>query len=578
MSADQNDLWVFRDARKTISRISLLGDLHSALQRLFDDPQNRQLYYNALIQAGELESALADSDSESTESLADLTDALAFAAFRGSLDKVKQLANALDHIACPNQLITSPSEGFAYYALNPLDIAKPAQESVAPHRPAAVIGIRSIGTTLSAVATAALISNGYRAARITVRPEGDPYDRVLRFTPPQSDWIKKLKENAAQFLVVDEGPGRSGSTFLSVGEALVSFGIAAEDIVLLGSREPDLNTLCAQEAASRWKKFEFRTFSPETCNGFRDCTYIGGGEWRKHFLSAESSWPACWPQMERLKFLSQDRSQLFKFDGLGPAGDAVRNRAHALAAAGFGCAIEDVGEGFSRYPVIDGSSLHFSNISAAILERIARYCAFRSAEFQVEHGTTPEPLAEMLRVNLLREFEWEIDFDPELLRPQNMVVVDGRMNPHEWLGTANGRLLKTDGATHGDDHFFPGLTDIAWDIAGAAVEWNLDSDALEFLLSRYRLLTGEDLHQRLQVFLLAYSVFRLAWCKMALPSVRGTAEEFCLTQAYRYYREHIETQLPQGIDAVRRDFRTTPRRDKSGINACQAQRGIQSVP
>src|SRR5438552_19026400 len=94
----------------------------------FDDPQDRQLYYNALIQAGELESALADSNSESTESLADLTDALAFAAFGGGLDKVKQLANALDHIACPNQLTTSPSEGFAYYALNPLDIAKPAQE------------------------------------------------------------------------------------------------------------------------------------------------------------------------------------------------------------------------------------------------------------------------------------------------------------------------------------------------------------------------------------------------------------------------------------------------------------------
>lgn len=577
MSADQNDLWVFRDARKTVSRSSLLGDLHSALRRLFDDPQNRQLYYNALIQTGELESALADSNSESTESLTDLTDALAFAAFGGGLDKVKQLANALDHIACPNQLIASPSEGFAYYALNPLDIATPAQESVAPHRPAAVIGIRSIGTTLSAVATAALISNGYRAARITVRPEGDPYDRVLRFTPPQSDWIKRLKENGAQFLVVDEGPGRSGSTFLSVGEALISSGIPAEDIMLLGSREPDLNTLCAQEAVSRWKKFKFRTFSPDNSNGFRDCTYIGGGEWRRHFLPRESSWPACWPQMERLKFLSQDRSQLFKFDGLGPVGDAVRNRAHALAAAGFGCVIEDAGDGFSRYPVIDGRSLHSSNISAAILERIARYCAFRSAEFHVEHGT-PEPLAEMLRVNLLREFEWEIDFDPELLRPQNMVVVDGCMNPHEWLGTANGRLLKTDGAAHGDDHFFPGPTDIAWDIAGAAVEWDLHPDALDFLLSRYRLLTGEDLRQRLPIFLITYAVFRLAWCKMALPTVAGTAEEFRLAQEYRYYRKQIETQLPQGIDAVRKDLRTTPRRDKSGINASQAQRVIQSVP
>src|SRR5437667_8884607 len=283
MSADQNDLWVFRDARKTVSRSTLLRDLHSALRRLFGDAQNRQLYYNALIQAGELESALADSNSES--SLADLTDALAFAAFGGSLDKVKQLANALDHIACPNQLTTSPSEGFAYYALNPLDIAKPAQQSVAPDRPAAVIGIRSIGTTLSAVATAAIISNGHRAERITVRPEGDPYNRALLFTAQQSDWIKKLKEVSALFLVVDEGPGRSGATFLSVAEALVSSGLPAEDIVLLGSREADLNSLCAQDAASRWRKFRFRAFSSNAWHRFRDYTYIGGGEWRKVFLS-----------------------------------------------------------------------------------------------------------------------------------------------------------------------------------------------------------------------------------------------------------------------------------------------------
>jgi hypothetical protein len=577
MSADQNDLWVFRDARKTVSRSTLLRDLHSALRRLFGDAQNRQLYYNALIQAGELESALADSNSESTESLADLTDALAFAAFGGGLNKVKQLANALDHIACPNQLTTSPSEGFAYYALNPLDIAKPAQQSVAPDRQAAVIGIRSIGTTLSAVATAAIISNGHRAERITVRPEGDPYNRALLFTAQQSDWIKKLKEVSALFLVVDEGPGRSGSTFLSVAEALVSSGIPAEDIVLLGSREPDLNTLCAQEAASRWKKFKFRTFSPDTSNGFRDCTYIGGGEWRRHFLSGESSWPSCWPQMERLKFLSPDRSQLFKFDGLGPVGDAVRNRARALAAAGFGCAIKDAGDGFSRYQVIDGRSLHSSDVSTSILERIARYCAFRSAEFRVEHGT-PEPLPEMLRVNLLREFQWEIDFDPELLRPQNMVVADGRMNPHEWLGMENGQLLKMDGATHGDDHFFPAPTDVAWDIAGAAVEWNLHPDALNFLLSQYRLLTGEDLRQRLPIFLITYAVFRLAWCKMALPTVASTAEEFRLAQACRYYRGHIETQLAQGIDALRKGFRTTLRRDEAGSTPVKHSEGIQSLP
>src|SRR5947199_10396508 len=108
---------------------------------------------------------------------------------------------------------------------------------------------------------------------------------------------------------------------------------------------------------------QFRAFHPDTCNGFRDCTYIGGGEWRKHFLSRESSWPTCWPQMESLKFLSQDRSQLFKFDGLGRVGDAVRNRARSLAAAGFGCSIEGQGGRFCSYSVLVGRSLTCNGVS-----------------------------------------------------------------------------------------------------------------------------------------------------------------------------------------------------------------------
>ena len=39
--------------------------------------------------------------------------------------------------------------------------------------------------------------------------------------------------------------------------------------------------------------------------------------------------------MERLKFLSPDRRQFFKFEGMGPLGSEVRSRAFVLAAAGF---------------------------------------------------------------------------------------------------------------------------------------------------------------------------------------------------------------------------------------------------
>ena len=48
------------------------------------------------------------------------------------------------------------------------------------------------------------------------------------------------------------------------------------------------------------------------------------------------------------------------------------------------------------------------------------------------------------------------------------------MGPHAWLRDENGRLIKTNGSVHGDDHFFPGPCDIAWDLAGAFVSiWGM---------------------------------------------------------------------------------------------------------
>ncbi len=51
------------------------------------------------------------------------------------------------------------------------------------------------------------------------------------------------------------------------------------------------------------------------------------------------------------------------------------------------------------------------------------------------------------------------------------------MLPHEWIRTASG-FLKTDAVDHQDDLFFPGCQDIAWDIAGAIVEFGIPREAL----------------------------------------------------------------------------------------------------
>src|SRR4029077_20426635 len=133
-----------------------------------------------------------------------------------------------------------------------------------------IIGIRSIGTTLSAVVVATLRIAGSPAERMTVRPAGHPYSRYTHFTSEQIRWIEKQKERGAMFLVVDEGPGRSGSSFLSVGEALIGGGVPAGEVKLIGSKEPDLNLLCADDAVRRWKAFHFLAAKSRVSSRFSD--------------------------------------------------------------------------------------------------------------------------------------------------------------------------------------------------------------------------------------------------------------------------------------------------------------------
>ena len=543
MSAVETDLWVFRDGRKSVSGARLLNGLRAALKQLLDSSpsQVRESSLNALIRAGELESALADAASPAASALASLTDALAFTLLTGDLRSVAKLADGLSNLSLPQTIETSPPEGFSYYALHPLDFADAAMRLADPPCPAAIIGIRSIGTTLSAVVVATLRIAGSPAERISVRPGGHPYSRHTYFTSEQIRWIEKQNERGARFLVVDEGPGRSGSSFLSVGEALIGAGVPAAEVKLIGSQEPDLDLLCADDAVRRWKAFHFLAAKSRISSRFSDHIFVGAGEWRRKMLPKDATWPASWPQMERVKFVSPDGTRLYKFEGLGPTGETVQQRSRLVGEAGFGCNVTDAGGGFSCYAVADAVPMTAEDVDESVLERIAQYCAFRAAEFRVDAG--PEPLAEMVRFNISREFQIELNLNLEAPQPSSLVVVDGHMQPHEWLLTSDGILLKTDASTHGDDHFFPGPTDIAWDLAGVAVEWTLHPDAMEFFLARFVRLTGDDVRRRLPIFMLAYSVFRMAWCKMAMSTGIDSSEQFRLRTAYRRYQHLALEQM-----------------------------------
>jgi hypothetical protein len=538
--ADQ-DLWIFRDGKKTVPAQALVADLRARLR----NSTLSTTVIDALIEAGELEAALEDAGCPSATSASRVTSAIASVVCGNSRDALARAADTLESLEVPAHVSVSPPEGFTYYALHPTDFVGVLDKVAREPKPCAVVGIRSIGTTLSAVVLAALVREGIPATRITVRPTGHPYSRRTEFSAVQLAWVER--NFAAQFLIVDEGPGRSGSTFLSVAEALVEAGIPHENITLIGSRVPDVGSLCADNAPVRWRQFRFVATTPSVNQRFARHIYVGGGDWRKFLLPADKPWPESWTQMERLKFVSPDWKHLYKFEGMGPTGVEARARAFQLADAGFGPRVCEAEDGFLCYSLVKGRAMQSEDADPRVLDRIASYCAFRNSEFSSTGSSGTPQLREMLEFNITQEFGITRPFDEDDFCTHRPVISDGSMQPHEWIAARSGQVIKVDGLDHGDDHFFPGPCDIAWDLAGASVEWNLSGAATEYMLNRFRVASGRDVSSKFDLYRLAYLVFRLGFCKMGISTVTGSPEEARLRKAYANYRAQAHTLLQVAI-------------------------------
>jgi hypothetical protein len=113
------------------------------------------------------------------------------------------------------------------------------------------------------------------------------------------------------------------------------------------------------------------------------------------------------------------------------------------------------------------------------------------------------------------------------------------MQPHEWISAD--RIFKTDSVDHGDNHFFPGPCDIAWDLAGAAIEWQMPPDTIQIFLNLFQKFSGIEASERLPLYMLAYSVFRLGFCKMAISTALDDDRDR-LRRAFLGYRR-LATEL-----------------------------------
>lgn len=536
---------VYREAAEQLATSELLAELRAAFRRLEAEPTNGDAAVAALIRAGELECGLADLESEGAGAAQQLTDAAAGSLCGTQADSHARVLEDLNRVHLPPSISIRPLEGFAYYALHPLQYVAMAADFLRAQpecRRAAVIGIRSIGTALSAVVAAALRARGILADRITVRPSGHPYNRELHLTAQQTSWIEARRAAGAEFLVVDEGPGRSGSSFLATAEALEARGVVPSHISLLCSYQPDPTSLIATDAATRWRRL--RSFCPAPnsrplpADADRD---LSGGAWRKLFCDDVGAWPSSWLATERLKFLSADGESLLKFEGLGHYGESVLRRSLLLAEAGFGPPCEQDRAGFVRYARVAGGSAPIE-LNQQTLHRLADYCAFRLCAFQAA-SSNPEALQRMASFNLQQILGLTADVALPIIYP---VIADGRMMPPEWVRTPSGSLLKTDAASHGNDHFYPGPTDIAWDLAGAVVEWQMPRAAAVEFLAHYAAQTGDDARDRIDHYTIAYLAFRIGFLRMAAQSADET-ERIRLARDIGTYRSLLTRLMPQPL-------------------------------
>ena len=439
-------------------------------------------------------------------------------------------------------VITKPAEGFAFYALYPEAVYETARALALPTT-TQIIGLRGIGSALAAMAAAAIRR---RTPPITLRPTGHPFARAIAAAPPPP---------APAALIVDEGPGLSGSSFTAAARWIEAGGTRLAMIAFLPSHPHPPGAMATAETRARWHATtrapaEFDTtilprlpgwvehLVDEPITGWRD---LSGGVWafplpaplRSASLSLTGEGgpftlpresgrgtapaqgeggppqpPPTDPPRERRKYLATTPTAryLVKFTGLGDIGQTKLARARALGSL----IPEPIGlaHGFLVERWIDPGPP-----APPTATEIARYLAARTRLAPSNPGAPLATLIAMAHSNIAEglgpqaaaAFAHHAQGAHTL--PSCAVATDNRLHLWEWLRAPDGRLLKTDALDHCEGHDLIGCQDIAWDIAGAGVELGLDPAPLIAALATDRRLVA--LHR------LLYPAFQLGLWTMA---------------------------------------------------------------
>ncbi|URD60788.1 hypothetical protein M8312_13575 [Sphingomonas sp. KRR8] len=417
----------------------------------------------------------------------------------------------LDLPDLPSEVMINLAEGYAFYALRPEAIALAARQLRLVGAPR-IIGLRSIGTGLACMAAAALGAE----PPITLRPAGAPFDRRPRMS---GELAAELLAGDPHFVIVDEGPGLSGSSFGGVADWLEDHGAPADRIAFLPSHSGELGPQAQGRHRRRWSHAQRpvasldeprRDWIEQLVGPLTGCTDISGGQWRTLWSANEADWPPIDPTWERRKFLARtgDDAWLVKWAGLGRHGAAKLALAKELSA--FLPETAGMTHGWLVTRWRDDAVP-----TRPTLPELTSYLRARAALPTPQPGASLETLVAMVRRNALPG--WLPDLSRLTLRP---VITDNRMAAHEWLRRPDGRLLKADALDHHSGHDLIGCQDIAWDVAAAVIELDLASSATE------QLRTALEVSVPLLAFYqVAYRAFRIGAHRMSAAALAHSPAE-----------------------------------------------------
>lgn len=596
---------VYGDHQFTAKLHTLCAELRTLAGRAEQHPHDLDLLRRLLIACGEVEQGAHDAldsalpDREAAPTIASLHAATAHAAEAFyclachqplSLPPPRtEVQTALAHLQeCLDVLLLASDvtisvklpEGFNLHALYPEQYAVAAGRWLADHLtqcrvrsqaeslPVVVVGVRSIGTTLAAVVAAALRAGGLAVDSFTVRPSGHPYARTLDLGPRSFD--------AATFaLVVDEGPGISGSSMAATADALVKRGVMPQRIAFLPGHANDPGGAGSEDVQRWWRTAPRYAASSEdvTFGGLsllealaaalpEPCTEVenfSGGVWRRHLYAEPGAWPPVCNYFERVKYrftLRSGRQVLYKFLGLAAGSPSLATTSQAAAdvlatraARGLGAPVAAQALGFIATEWLPGTPLPSHEGYPRMPQLLGTYIARTAGPSLAaeELASATARLTEMIYVNVGEALGAGAVAVARNCRPSSncprCTYGDGHLRPHEWLASGAQPLRKVDTIGHDCDHTLVGKQPVAWDVAGAMIEWRLDDAAAACLLQAYAAAGGPHLDAAtLHFYRLAYAALRAGQCALA-AAVHDPYEKDRLLKAYAGYRQQLAAIL-----------------------------------